>query len=100
MEEKKAIALVYGALMMSHQCLQDPRPRADYSRFYRGNYKKLSGLKYKNEITEALKGFYQGLPKCTSENQKEYAEGIIKILSYGIDKITKETSQESSKKKS
>lgn len=91
MEKKKAIALIYGALMMSHQCLLDSRPRADYSRFYRENYRKLLTLKYKNNIIESLKSFYKKTSKCIKENQRDYANSIIRILENDY-KITKKTS--------
>lgn len=87
-----ARALLGGLRNITEMCLTDPRPRAQYMRYYRVNNKKILDL-LSNWCIAYPKGddyillhkileYYRTHPKCTFDNQKQVSLDIKNIL-YG-----------------
>lgn len=85
-----ARALIGGLKNITEMCLTDPRPRAQYMKYYRENYAKISDL-LKNWCLGYPKGedylllkrifeYYMTHSKCTFDTQKQVSQDIKNIL--------------------
>lgn len=95
--EMASRALIGDFRNMTHDCIENLRPRAQYMHFYRGSIKKLRDL-FDNWCIQdlskklVLQEIYEYLcshPKVNHDNQIETSKNIMGILiRYGYDEPT------------